>query len=299
MFYSKQFESYHKSLLGRDYDEFIEYLTKRPARKSLRVNTLKTTETEVEDYLSDNNIEYSQLSWCPTGRWINANTQLNTMEHQLGWFFIQEAASMAPAEALDVKPGEVVLDLCAAPGAKTTQLAAVMKNTGVLIANDDNYTRIKALVYNIQRCGASKTTVTSKDGVGFEKHNQRFDKILVDAPCSSVGTARKNPEVLKSWSEKRVDGLSGLQKKLASSAYKCLTEGGSLVYSTCTTSIQENEEVIEHILHEFDGAKVASIKLPGFKHTNGFTKETRKCIRMLPQHNDTESYFIARIIKSG
>lgn len=293
------FGEYHKRLLGREFDEFIEHLFSHQARKSIRVNTLKASVVEVEDFLSGRRIEYAEIPWCKLGRWVPASTELDAMEHQLGWFFIQEAASMAPAEALAPKAGELVLDLCAAPGAKTTQIAAAMENRGVLAANDDNFTRIRALVYNIQRCGAANALVVKKDGVGFEKLDLKFDKVLVDAPCSSVGTGRKNPEVLKAWSLARVERLAGLQKKLVSSAFKCLAEGGALVYSTCTTTREENEGVVEHLLDEFDSAKLADVKLPGLKHVDGLTPKTRKCVRLLPQHNDTESYFIAKVVKNG
>ncbi len=293
---NKEFEQYHRRLFS-DYDEFIEALRK-PARKSIRVNTLKVDRERVEEFLKKNNAAYSPITWCQDGLWIDSDMELDTVEHQLGYYYIQNSSSMIPSLALDPYPGDYVLDMCAAPGSKTTHIAQLMENKGVLVANEASFVRVRALVINIQKAGASNVTVTRRDGVGFERYNQRFDKVLLDAPCSDIGTARKNSQVIARWSIDRIHKLSNLQKKLIASAYNSLNTGGSLIYSTCTTSREENEDVIEYLLKEKREAILEKFEIPGLKTREGLTNKTRKAVRIMPQDNDTESYFIAKIRKT-
>lgn len=294
---NKEFEEYHRKLY-RDFDRFLSAL-KKPQRKSIRVNTLKTDMDTVEEYLDKQNISHSPVPWCRDGLWIDSKTDLDMIEHQLGYYYVQNSSSMIPSTVLDPKPGESVLDLCAAPGSKTTHLAQLMENKGVLVANEASFVRVRALVINIQKAGASNVTVTRRDGIGFEKYTERFDKVLLDAPCSDIGTARKNPQAIQRWSLERVKKLGNLQKKLIKSAYCCLKEGGVLVYSTCTTSTEENEDVVEYLLKEYDGAGLEGIKIDGLKTRKGMSEKTRKCARIRPQDNDTESYFLAGVRKNA
>ena len=293
---NKEFEQYHRRLFP-DYEEFIAALRK-PSRRSIRVNNLKVDRARVEDFLKKNNIPFSQIPWCPDGLWIDSDCELDTVEHQLGYYYIQNSSSMIPSLALDPYPEDYVLDMCAAPGSKTTHIAQLMENIGVLVANEASFVRVRALVINIQKAGASNVTVTRRDGVGYERYNQRFDKVLLDAPCSDIGTARKNSQVIARWTVDRVHKLSNLQKKLIMSAYNSLRVGGTLVYSTCTTSREENEEVIEHLLKEKKEATIEKFNIPGIKTREGMTNKTRNTVRIMPQDNDTESYYIAKIIKT-
>lgn len=294
---SSEFVSYHKKLFGREYDEFIDSLRYRP-KLSIRVNTLKTTVERVEKFLYENRIEYAKIPWCVDGLWVDFETS-RFMEHQLGFYYMQDAVSMIPVLALEPKTEEEVLDLCAAPGGKTTQIAALMKNQGLLVANEQDYRRIRALVYNIQRCGVSNAVVTRQDGIKFDKYGvkQKFDKILLDAPCSDVGRAMSSKDVIRNWSEGKILRLSSVQKRLASAAYKCLKQDGVLVYSTCTTSIEENEEVVEFLLNEFSDARVGRMKFTGLRSKKGLTEKTFDCMRVLPHYNGTEGYFIAKVRK--
>ena len=294
---NKEFEQYHRRLFP-DYEDFMAALG-RPTRKSIRVNTLKVGREKVEEFLKKNSIAYSPITWCPEGLWIDSDFELDTVEHQLGYYYIQNSSSMIPTLALDPCPGDYVLDMCAAPGSKTTHIAQLMENIGVLVANEASFVRVRALVINIQKAGASNVTVTRRDGVGFERYNQRFDKVLLDAPCSDIGTAKKNPQVIARWSIDRIRKLSNLQKKLITSAYNSLNEEGTLIYSTCTTSKEENEDVIEYLLKEKQEAVLEKFELPGLKIREGLSNKTRKAVRIMPQDNDTESYFIARIRKTA
>lgn len=295
---NKDFEKYHRKLLGRDYDKFISSISKLP-KKSIRVNTLKITKMKIEDFLKSNNIKFSQIPWCDEGLWIDSEFELDTVEHQLGYYYIQTSTSMIPPIILEPNSSNKILDLTAAPGSKTTQIAQYMQNKGTIVANEGSYVRIRALVINLQRCGVSNTIVTRQDGCGYEKFNERFDKILLDAPCSDIGTAGKNPNVIRRWSIDRIRRLSNLQKKLIASAYLCLKNSGILVYSTCTTSKEENEGVVEFLLNRYDSAEIEEIKIKNLKTRKGITDSTRNCIRILPQDNDTGSYFIAKVRKNA
>lgn len=295
---NREFGEYHKKLFGRNYDRFISSISK-PQKKSIRVNTLKATKTEIEDFLKSNDVEFSQIPWCDDGLWIDSEFGLDTVEHQLGYYYIQTSSSMIPPLVLEPTSSDKILDLTAAPGSKTTQIAQYMGNKGTLVANEGSYVRVRALVINLQRCGVSNAIVTRQDGCGYEKFNERFDKILLDAPCSDIGTAGKNPDVIRRWSLDRVRRLSNLQKKLISSAYECLKGSGILVYSTCTTSGEENEGIVEFLLDRYDDAEIEEIKIKNLKTRRGITDSTRNCMRIMPQDNDTESYFIARVMKNA
>lgn len=254
---------------------------------------------KVRFWLESKKIESKQIPWCPEGLWIDSCINLDTIEHQLGYYYIQGASSMVPSLILGPQPGDEVLDLCAAPGSKTTHIAQMMQNKGFLAANEGSFVRVRALVINIQRSGATNIVVTCRDGVGYEKFSERFNKVMLDAPCSDIGTARKNPRVLGMWNMGRVKRLSSLQKKLLLSAYRCLKDGGTLVYSTCTTPLEENEFVVEHLLQREDSASLGDINVPNLRVRKGLTPETRKCIRIMPQDNDSEAYFIAKVVKNA
>jgi len=293
MEFNQEFASYHRKLLGGEFEDFVGSLRFKP-KSAIRVNTLKTSVERVEKVLYENKIEHGKVPWCSEGLWVDSDV-LNLVEHQLGFYYIQDAVSMAVSLALEPKPGESVLDLCAAPGSKATHLAALMQNKGCLLANEQDYRRIRALVYNIQRCGVSNAIVTKQDGVKFDQFSEKFDRILLDVPCSDVGRAMSNREVVRDWSKGKVIRLSALQKRLALAAYNCLKEDGIMVYSTCTTSLEENEQVVEHILHECKDARLERIKFNGLQSKKGLTDKTYDCLRILPHYNNSGGYFVAKI----
>jgi NOL1/NOP2/sun family putative RNA methylase len=207
--------------------------------------------------------------------------------------------------ALDPKPGEIIGDLCASPGSKTTQIASRMENTGTLIANDLRTDRIKILSANLEKCGVTNELITRSDAISlcarFSKQGIKFDKILLDAPCSGEGTLRSSPKTFLMWNPKVVENLSRQQKKLMAFALKCLKVGGTLVYSTCTHAPEEDEEVIDFALSNFP-VKLEKFSLP-LKSRPGITSwedktfkpELENTQRIYPQDNDSEGFFVSKL----
>jgi NOL1/NOP2/sun family putative RNA methylase len=229
----------------------------------------------------------------------------NALEHQLGYYYIQEISSMLPIIALDPKPDELVLDLCASPGSKTTQIAARMSNQGTIIANDLKIDRISILVSNLERCGVTNTIITRKDALALTsslaKNNfKKFDKILLDVPCSGEGTLRSSPKTFLQWNPKVIKKLSRQQKKFFAFAVKCLKKNGVLVYSTCTHAPEENEEVISFALENFPlKAEIPSLPVKGRKgitnwKNDKFHKDVSLACRIYPQDNNTEGFFVSK-----
>jgi len=284
-----------------DSDQFYSYLAK-PIRTSIRINTLKIDPGCVLRRLKDK-ID-KEIPWFEFGFFVKDKEIGKTIEHKLGLIFLQEAASMIPPVVLDPKPGSKVLDIAAAPGAKTTQIAQLMQNDGCIIANDVKVDRVNILISNLQKCGVLIAKVTLKDGRFFGRFENKFDYVLIDAPCSNVGMIRKNFKYLKIWSMRDVKALSRLQKELLLAGYKSLRPGGTLVYSTCTLDPLENEEVVNFLL-EKTNAELEEIDIK-VKSRRPFTKfegkeyfkEIKKCLRIHPQDNDTEGFFIAKIVKN-
>ena len=286
-----------------DFEKFKKY-SLMFLRKSIRVNTLKTSVEEVVSRLKGK-IELTPIPWCKEGFWVKSERRDfgNMLEHQMGYFYIQEAASMIPPIVLNPKEDETILDMCASPGSKTTQIAQYMKNTGVLVANDVATTRLKALGFNLQRMGVSNTVVTMISGRKFSGFE--FDRILVDAPCSGMGTIRKSFKTIKMWNPNSIKRLCRTQKQLAKTAFENLKAGGTMVYSTCTTEPEENEGVMDYILNEFENAKLQKISLDIKRaepivefEKDVYSSEVKKCLRIWPQDNDTEGFFVAKIKKN-
>ncbi|MDI9610511.1 MAG: NOL1/NOP2/sun family putative RNA methylase [Archaeoglobales archaeon] len=282
---------------SKDFFEFLE----KPLRKSVRINTLKANLEFVLKRLSG--VLEEKVRWCEEGYYINVEELSKIPEHQLGVIFSQSSASMIPPVLMEIEPKMLVLDLCASPGAKTTQIAQYMKNEGCIVANDVKLERINMLISNIQKCGVLIAKVTMLDGRKFAKFKNKFDRVLVDAPCSNLGMIRKNFSYAKGWNLKMSLDLSRLQKELLRAGYECLKPGGVLVYSTCTLEPLENEEVVDHILRNSE-ANLERIDLPikaigGFTKFNGreYLREVKKCLRIHPQMNDTEAFFVAKITK--
>ncbi len=242
-----------------DFDRFIDY-SLRYLRRAIRANTLKMTVEELKARLADR-FELTPVPWCREGFWIEHKEGRrdigNTMEHALGYYYVQEPASMIPPIVLGPKPGEMILDLCASPGSKTTQIAMYMENQGVLIANDYKPDRMKPLGINIQRMGITNAVITLSQGHRFR--DMVFDRILVDAPCSGTGTIRKSLKTLKIWNPNMVKRLHTQQKLLLTTAYDLLRPGGTLVYSTCTLEPEEDEGTVTSLLQERPGAGILPI----------------------------------------
>lgn len=289
-----------------DWDTYREYSLSF-LRKSIRVNTLKAGIDDVASRLrKDWSLE--PVLWCKEGFFMEHKGERldvgNTVEHALGYYYVQEAASMIPPIVLDPQPGEVVLDMAAAPGSKSSQIAQYMKNKGVLAANDVKGQRLAALGINLQRCGVKNTVVTLMPGQRFAKSSLQFDRVLLDAPCSGTGTIRKSPKTINMWNPDMVRRLAALQKKLIITAWHVLKPGGTLVYSTCSTEPEENEGVVSHLLESQKDAQMLEVDLPlrrsePVQRFEGkeYNSEVHNCLRLWPQDNDTEGFFVAGMRK--
>lgn len=287
--------------------KFLEYLV-RPLRKSIVTNTLKVSFEDIAENLGKN-FDLESVPWCEKGFFVYPKEDCvdarisNTMEYQLGFIFYQEAASMIPPVVLDAKPGHFILDMAAAPGNKTVHIGMHMKNEGCLIANDIKGKRLNILIQNIQRCGVLNVWITMKDGRYFGRFENKFDRVLLDTPCSNVGMIRKNYKHLRLWKMSRVKSLSQIQKEMILAGYKALKRGGIMVYSTCTLDPAENEEVIDYLVSQTN-VEINEINLP-IRKTKPITEfdgkkydnQVKKCLRIHPQDNDTEGFFVAKIVK--
>jgi NOL1/NOP2/sun family putative RNA methylase len=304
------FEERMKELLP-DADDFAKYneiIHKKPLNY-IRCNTLKI---DCESLFKRLNEKWKVVKPFPKNPEIMLIDQDlgpgelgNAIEHLLGYYYIQEVCSMMSVIALDPKPGDRVLDLCASPGSKTTQIAAAMENKGTIIANDIKLDRLRILAANLERCGVMNSLLVRNDGIGlcsrFSKNNFKFDKILLDAPCSGEGTLRSSSKTFLMWNIKVVDKLSREQKKLIANALKCLKVGGTLVYSTCTHSPEENEAVVDFALKNFP-VEIESINLPlkcrsGVENWKGadYDSNVEKCCRIYPQDNNSEGFFVSKL----
>jgi NOL1/NOP2/sun family putative RNA methylase len=286
-----------------DWETYKKY-TLSFLRKSIRVNTLKRPVNEIISRLSEN-WNFEPIPWCKEGFYIeHKHGRLdvgNTVEHCLGYYYVQEAASMIPPLVLEPKPGDRVLDIAAAPGSKSSQISQMMKNEGILVANDVAGMRLAALGINMQRCGALNVITTQMKGEQMK--DMEFDKILVDAPCSGTGTIRKSIKTILMWNPEMIKRIAATQRKLIIAAYGMLAKGGTLVYSTCSTEPEEDEAVVSYLLDNTD-AKMMPIELnlkrsPAVTEFEGRTyrKEVKDCLRIWPQDNDTEGFFVAKITR--
>jgi len=305
------FEERMRKLLPdeKDFKEFEKIIREKP-RRFIRCNTLKIDCDELLKRLQKKwTVEqpfakqgYPEIMLIESA--LEPGELGNAIEHLLGYYYVQEISSMLPILTLNPKPGEFILDLCSSPGSKTTQMAALMENKGTIIANDIKLDRIKILSANLERCGVMNVVVTRNDGVGLcerlARRGFKFDKILLDVPCSGEGTLRSSPKTFVMWNLKVVKKLSREQKKLFANAVKCLKVGGELVYSTCTHSPEENEAVVDFAVKNFP-VEIEKVELPlkcrpGIRKWNGegFSDDVEKTCRIYPQDNDSEGFFIAK-----
>jgi tRNA (cytosine49-C5)-methyltransferase len=297
-----------KLLLKEDYENYEKILDERYIN-SIRCNTLKISPSELKNRLEKKWKIKQPFKDFPEIMVINQEIIPGevgkALEHQLGYFYVQEVSSMMPPLVLDPLPEENVLDIAAAPGSKTTQMATMMKNSGNLMANDVSLGRIKILSSNLQRCGVTNCVVAHHDGSNLinrlEKLKFSFDKILVDAPCSGEGNIRTNPKTCAMFNEKLIRAMSNKQKQLAGSVVKILKKGGVMIYSTCTHAPEENEEVVSYLLEKFP-LEILDIDLPlktrpGILEWKGqkYNEKVKKCARIYPQDNNTEGFFIAKL----
>jgi len=294
----KSFEEKFKPILNEDFPKLIEFLRIGP-RQCIRTNTLKIDADELRKRLKERGWKLEEVPWYKNAFFVEAEEQISkTLEYFLGYYFIQDASSLVPPLVLNPSSSDAVLDLCAAPGSKTTFMAELMKNKGLIVAVDVETKRLKALAFNLQKMGITNTIVFRHDGRKVLK-GMEFDKILVDAPCTGSGTTN-----MFFWSNKALARLSKLQKALLESACKMLKEGGFIVYSTCSINPEENEAIIDYAVTQLN-LKVEKVRVPGLKYREGlteyagisFVEEVKNCIRLYPFDNQTEGFFICKLKK--
>ncbi|MBO8163553.1 MAG: RsmF rRNA methyltransferase first C-terminal domain-containing protein [Brevibacillus sp.] len=288
-------------LLKQEYQAFLDCLAQE-AWHGLRVNPLKV---DPETFVKISPFPLRPVPWCATGYYYPGSVRPGKHPyHAAGLYYIQEPSAMAAAEALDVKPGEAVLDLCAAPGGKTTQLAAALAGTGLLVANEIHPARAKALSENIERLGITNAIVTNETPERLAKRFPRyFDRILVDAPCSGEGMFRKLPEARDDWSPEKVEQCHLMQMDILEAADRMLKPGGTLVYSTCTFAPQENEQTIAQFLithpwYELEPVLHAELFAPGQPEwTDPADSRLSLAARLWPHLLEGEGHFLAKLVK--
>ena len=242
----KQFIEKMEKLLGADYCRFAASL-EEDAVRGLRINTLKC---QPEQFLSNNVLPLLPLSYTDTGFILDSDEQIGRLaEHHSGRIYMQDPGAMAPLSAVDIPEGAKVVDLCAAPGGKSGQAAAMIGENGFLLSNEFVPKRAKILVGNLERLGIKNAIVTSMDtGKLCELFSEYFDYAIVDAPCSGEGMFRKNSIAMEEWSEENVKLSSLRQREILSNAARLIKNGGYIIYSTCTYSPEENEETVSFFL---------------------------------------------------
>ena len=279
----------------------------RPLRRAVRVNTLKISVIDFQQRAKQHGWILTAIPWCAEGFWIETDQQAmslgNSAEHLGGLCYIQEASSMLPVAALFhfFKPDEqsIVLDAAAAPGSKTTQIAAKMDNNGLIIGNEFSASRIKMLHANIQRCGIKNVALTHFDARIFgDWLPETFDAILLDAPCSGEGTIRKDKYAMKNWSQAAIDDIATMQNDLINSAFNALKPGGFLVYSTCTLSHEENHNIL-HNLHTKYPDKLKFLNLASLFADAEKTLTAQGFLHIWPQVYDSEGFFVAVLQKTS
>jgi len=256
------------------------------------------------------------VPWCEEGFFVDRVDREvalgKDLLHLLGHTYMQEAASMLPVALLDPQPGDMVLDMSAAPGSKTTQVAAMLQGSGVIVANDVQEKRLWTLKSSLHRCGVTNVLVTKKVGQWFARHmTERFDRVLCDAPCTAQGTSRKDSDALLYSSEENVGKMAKLQRELLESAIHAAKVGGVIVYSTCTLTPEENEEVIASVLNKFSnqleplalGLQMKEALSKGLEDSakvqQAIGVKEFPAIRLWPQTYNTEGFFSAALRKTA
>jgi NOL1/NOP2/sun family putative RNA methylase len=290
-------------LLGDESDAFFKTYRRRRSF-GLRINPLKIAAGRLTELAG---FQLRSVPFCTTGYYYSeADEPGKSTLHQAGLYYIQEPSAMFVAEVLDARPGERVLDLCAAPGGKSTQIAGAMKNQGLLVSNELYTKRARALSENIERLGITNALVTNETPDYLAEYFPgNFDKVLVDAPCSGEGMFRKDPDAAAYWSPAHVTECAALQREILNQAIIMLRAGGVLVYSTCTFSPEENECQIEQVLRKHPEMELLPIeKSDGIEDgrpewTETGNQELHKSARLWPHRLEGEGHFVAKLRKKS
>ncbi|ADT83025.1 NOL1/NOP2/sun family putative RNA methylase [Thermococcus barophilus] len=299
--YSKTFAERYYQLWGERAIRIAEAMEK-PLPRCFRVNTLRTEIPKLTKLLNKKGFQFKRVPWAKEGFCLTREpfSITSTPEYLSGLLYIQEASSMYPPIALEPKPGEVVADMAAAPGGKTSYMAQLMKNGGIIYAFDVGEERLKEMRLNLSRLGVTNVVVFHKSSLYMGELGIEFDKILLDAPCTGSGTIHKNPERKSNRTLDDIKFCQNLQMKMIKVALENLKKGGVLVYSTCSLEPEENEFVVQWVLDNFEVellplryGEPALVKPFGIE----LSEELKKARRFYPDKHGTSGFFVAKIRK--
>ncbi|HII75030.1 RsmB/NOP family class I SAM-dependent RNA methyltransferase [Sulfurisphaera tokodaii] len=304
-FLSYMVERYIK-IMGEEETEDFLYSCSFPLKKSVRCNDLLIECNKLEKIMENKGFKLEKVSWLKHGYIVKqypSKPSLGaTIEYLSGYYYIQGLASMVPPYVLDPNENDLVLDMAAAPGSKTTQLAQLMKNKGLIVAVEKSRERIKSLYSNVNRMKIKNVVLLRADARILRKLNIPFNKILLDVPCSGEGLIPEDPSRKTKTTIEDLKIFFQNQLELIDIAYNILEPGGILVYSSCSIAPEENEAVVNYIIENY-GAKTD--KIYGYPATSGITEfngikfdeSLRNCIRFYPHKSGTEGFFVCKIIK--
>lgn len=300
----KLFEDNMTKLLGDEYELYKSCLD-NPMFHGIRINTSKLS---VEEFLKINPFHLTPVPWCENGFYYDEKLDKPSKHpyYYAGLYYIQEPSAMTPANVLPIEAGDRVLDICAAPGGKSTELAARLNGTGLIVSNDISASRAKALLKNIEVFGIENALITSEPPNKLsERFANYFDKILIDAPCSGEGMFRKSVSMITAWENNGNKLFADLQKNILNEVVKMLKPGGMLLYSTCTFSPMENEQTIDYLLNldnslsiaPFDKYKAFDDGHPEWSASGNLT--LKNCARLWPHRLNGEGHFVCLLKKEG
>ena len=291
-----------RELLGAEFDQYIKSYDEE-WKPGLRVNTLKLSPESFKEVFP---WKLEPVSWTENGFYYDAQERPSRHPaYYAGLYYLQEPSAMTPAAMLPVEPGDKVLDVCAAPGGKATELGAKLCGEGVLVANDISNSRAKGLLKNIELFGIGNMLVLSEEpGKLTEYFPEYFDKILIDAPCSGEGMFRKDKKMVKAWEEHGPEFFSKIQRSIITQAASMLRPGGMMLYSTCTFDPSENEQTIEYLLEEYPEFEICEMAgyegfAPGMPEvTDSKNPNLAKTVRIFPHRMEGEGHYLA-LLKKG
>ena len=288
-----------KDQLGDEYDDYLQSLD-RPRAVALRFNPLKTGDFPALPFVED------RVPWAKYGHYYTPDARPGLhVWHEAGLYYLQEASAMAPVTLLAPRPGEIVLDLCAAPGGKTTQIAGLMGGEGLLVCNEINLKRARILSRNIERMAVPNALVLNHHPKDLERHFAGcFDRVLVDAPCSGEGMFRKEEAAVTDWSVETVAMCAERQAQILDTAAKLLRSGGRLVYSTCTFAPTENEGAVSAFLHRHPDFSVEAVDAPSLspgrpEYIDDPASGIEHTFRLWPHHQKGEGHYAAVLRRAG
>lgn len=287
-----------KKLLGNGYGDFLASYGEQ-ARKGIRANLLKTDREELLEKLPED-FKADTIPWCPEGIYIDNDARPGKNPYYYtGLYYPQEPSAMLPAQALAPEPDELILDLCAAPGGKSTQIASLTRGSGTLVSNELVKSRSGILASNIERMGIPNAVILNEFPERLvPAFYEKFDRILVDAPCSGEGMFRKDPDVTLEWTPGRPAACAARQKNILETVDRLLKPGGTLVYSTCTFAPEENEEISEFLVRT-GRYRAEPLSFEGVYAPPSTETEQSPDIHVYPHLSEGEGHYVARFTKTA